>query len=702
MKIATAENTIERGENVLPGNEFGIIFNEKMARILSKQIYGNVIAAPVRELSCNAWDSHRAAGTLDTPFDVHLPSNMEPYFEVRDYGVGMSPDTVMNTYRMYGGTTKDTSNLDIGGLGIGCKSPLAYTNTFDMTSYFGGMAYSYVIYKNQRGVPDITLMGSQPSSEPTGVRVRVPVQSRDFDSFRENAQRVFRWFSHHPQVIGNSRYERQSPPTAILKGTSWSLFESNYYDRGSAFVIMGNVRYPIQADNLPERYRNVLEWPLRLDAQIGELDVAASREELNYDEVTVEVLQRLLDRVLSEAQSTLEAKISACATLWDARVVLHKIARDYGTRRVLGDLNRLGYTPTWQGKAIDEYDRASWYKLFEGGKDDPTPPVSEINGKRRAESVSSMMFENTVIVLDDASRASARCRQRWGLTNTRVYLVSGALIGDKILPANKCPQVKRLLEHLGNPPIVLASSLPKPDARPAMKFKGQKFNIGSYRRWGRGRKSDQWDTAEELTTDRGGLFVTMDHLDPVTLHGHSLSLERMSNLAIGLGLLARDTPVWGLNKTNTRLVADNAKWQRFEIWLRKEFEGYLARHNLGDHSSAVDQLSNLPYSFNASADAWHDVFGSQSNTLGEFCRTWHSLRTCTDSSKIDMHAVRELAQMLGVNLSALNKSDPDALARQAVKAFKAYPLLKHAVRSYNKDEILEFVDYVKLVDASNI
>ena len=61
---------------------FGVAFD-----IISSGIYKDKPLAIVRELCSNAQDSHSRAGTT-RPFTVHVPTTIEPFWSVRDYGTG--------------------------------------------------------------------------------------------------------------------------------------------------------------------------------------------------------------------------------------------------------------------------------------------------------------------------------------------------------------------------------------------------------------------------------------------------------------------------------------------------------------------------------------------------------------------------------------------------------------------------------------
>jgi HSP90 family molecular chaperone len=84
MIMPNNETTVNTNMN---SNNFSIEMNSTMFSMLSKNVYNNVILAPIREWSTNAIDACIAANT-EIEFDVHLPTPTEPNFSVRDYGTG--------------------------------------------------------------------------------------------------------------------------------------------------------------------------------------------------------------------------------------------------------------------------------------------------------------------------------------------------------------------------------------------------------------------------------------------------------------------------------------------------------------------------------------------------------------------------------------------------------------------------------------
>lgn len=94
---------------------------------MSSRLYSDKIRAVQRELACNAWDAHAAADKSDVSFEIHLPTDFEPWFEVKDYGTGMSHRDIVDLFCTYFGTNKSDSDKFIGALGLGSKSPFCLT-----------------------------------------------------------------------------------------------------------------------------------------------------------------------------------------------------------------------------------------------------------------------------------------------------------------------------------------------------------------------------------------------------------------------------------------------------------------------------------------------------------------------------------------------------------------------------------------------
>jgi hypothetical protein len=312
--------------NVGEIGEFRIRNSAKAFNILSSGLYANKIRAIVRELSCNAVDSHTAAGRQTTPFDVHLPNSLEPYFSIRDYGTGLSHEQVTNIYTTYFESTKTDSNAFIGALGLGSKSPFSYTDNFTVTAIKDGKRGVYTAFINEAGVPSIAKMMEEDTTDPAGVEVKFAVNDRyDFDKFRQEARNVYKYFALRPVISGNGDFGFDNPDYEtkdIIPGVH-SYKNAGYH----SIAIMGNIAYPIEipkSDNSLGDLKNLLTCGLELHFGIGELDFQASREGLSYIPQTVDAIKRKLAALNTALADVLATEANAIPNLWDRAVFISK------------------------------------------------------------------------------------------------------------------------------------------------------------------------------------------------------------------------------------------------------------------------------------------------------------------------------------------------------------------------------------------
>jgi hypothetical protein len=322
-------NSAPQNEAVLSNvgeiGEFRIRNSAKAFNILSSGLYANKIRAIVRELSCNAVDSHVAAGKADTPFDVHFPSQMEPWFSIRDYGTGLTHEQVTQIYTTYFESTKTESNEFIGALGLGSKSPFSYTDNFTVTAVRDGKRGVYSAFINAQGVPSIALMMTEETTDPAGVEVKFSVNDYwDFGKFRDEARHVYTYFKLRPVISGVSDFDF----TDVEYDTKEIVPGVHSYSRSRySKAVMGNIAYPIDVPNADKNLgnlANLLNCGLEMHFGIGELDFQASREGLSYIPQTIESIKRKLEAVNAQLAVHVKEEADKIANLWERALFLDK------------------------------------------------------------------------------------------------------------------------------------------------------------------------------------------------------------------------------------------------------------------------------------------------------------------------------------------------------------------------------------------
>lgn len=258
--------------------EFSIEVNPVAFSLLSQKLYSHPIKAVIRELICNAYDAHVQAGTLSKPIVVGVPSSLMPEFTVTDYGTGLSDADVMRLYTTFFASNKRDSNSTIGGFGLGSKSPFAVADSFTVESRFNGVKSTYLATKDS-GAPKLIRLASVPSTEHSGMTIRVPV-TKHFNDWLIETKHFASTFDHPIEGIGNYENQYALGNNTYLHGC---LFRTN---ENSNLVRVGKtVCYQVS-------FSDTFFSGCIIDLPIGSVTIAPNREELVLDENTKSVLRK--------------------------------------------------------------------------------------------------------------------------------------------------------------------------------------------------------------------------------------------------------------------------------------------------------------------------------------------------------------------------------------------------------------------------
>lgn len=293
MKVEQATLEVTRSSS-FQERSFGIEANAKAFDILSSKIYTDIPLAIVRELSTNASDSHTDAGKASLPFDVHLPNTLEPFLAIRDHGTGLSPEDVETIYTTYFKSTRTGSDDFTGCLGLGSKSPFAYTDQFTIVANWNGKQYTYSAFKNETGRPSLALLNDCDTTEGNGLEIKINIKPGDADAFIAAAKRVYRHFNVRPNISGVSLYFDDLTPE--ISTADFHLYNGNPYTTGyqsKINVVMGQVCYAVDTQKVPSNLGK--ESTIVLFMEIGSCSIAASREEIHYDDKTIAAVAAKID-----------------------------------------------------------------------------------------------------------------------------------------------------------------------------------------------------------------------------------------------------------------------------------------------------------------------------------------------------------------------------------------------------------------------
>lgn len=185
IKVNKIENLFNSSP-VISSSQFGIDETNfsHITRLLSKSLYTNPIRTLMTEYVQNALDAHKENNS-NKKVCINLPTVAYPYYEVEDFGNGMSPEFVLNKLTKYGCSTKSSSNNQAGGFGIGFKASAIYCDVFQLTVYYNGYEYLYNV-TNHEGNGNISLISKEKTDRENGTLISIYANNDDHNSFYDN------------------------------------------------------------------------------------------------------------------------------------------------------------------------------------------------------------------------------------------------------------------------------------------------------------------------------------------------------------------------------------------------------------------------------------------------------------------------------------------------------------------------------------
>lgn len=153
------------------------------------ELYEDPIEASVRETISNGIDAVSVAHSGKRPeVKVYTPSNLNPVLVIKDNGIGMTYNDLVEVYAKYGASTKADDLNQIGAYGLGAKAPLSYGNEFTVTSIKDNFKTTILVAREEM-TNYIKVVDSAETSEPSGTTVSIPLNNSDVERFKENVER---------------------------------------------------------------------------------------------------------------------------------------------------------------------------------------------------------------------------------------------------------------------------------------------------------------------------------------------------------------------------------------------------------------------------------------------------------------------------------------------------------------------------------
>lgn len=683
------------------GDAFTIAATGKAFKILSDGLYSDKIMSIIRELSCNAYDSHVAAGKPDLPFEIHLPTTDEKWFSVTDFGTGISDTDIYSIYTRYFASTKTSSNEFIGQLGLGSKSPFSYTREFKVRSRVDGIEKTYRMYFDDTDTPrveslyekDCNLSGLPKS----GLEVSFDVNDNDIRRFKDRAIDVLSWFKVPPTITGVSGLKIETVVSNLTSGR-WMIRNKQGYGSMPPVALMGNVAYPIDPDNiegLSPLYQNLLGIPVVIEFNIGDLEVSASRESLGYDKKTQSNIVSRCQAVIDDLRAQYDNKIKSFQTKWEARRFYDQNLGNgaeyrWQMRELFKDVKL-----TWtDGTVIDSmYSKLDLTKIYDLSKHGYRvhsgahgKPILNRVHKDLLSAFEQPCGNRYLIVFNDCERGGLNRIKHWAKTE---LTDGGFTVYDKP-DSITWDELKNLL---GNPPVRMSSEMTAPVKTKIAKATMMIYDGSDYNR-------HRWkDAAVDMT--QGGFWIMATNKEPIGPNGARVDIKNILTSARNLKLIPDNAIVYAPKGAMRNKIHNTKGWVNIIDFLVQKVKS-------GWRADLVDAM--------ATAIAWNEQLrkvGCAEMRYGEWnLRDKSSLmqdvvninmEMSSLSSSLEyqhMSTMRNLANMLGITLPSGN-ADTEKL-KNLDQIPQRYPLLRIFDYRQWRDNFHHIVEYVNMVDANYV
>lgn len=602
------EVSIEGAQSV---STFKIKASSKAFQILSASLYSNKLGSMIRELSTNAYDAHVMNNKQDVPFHITLPNSLEPTFNIRDFGPGISPEDIVNVYTVIFESTKTNSNDMVGCLGLGSKSPFGIADSFTVTSYYNNKKTIYSAFLDSERIPCIAKFAEFDTDEPTGLEIEIAINANDFKVFNREVNSQLKYFTVKPLVFGNEDFSWNLDEEYLYQGTNWKMVKSGNY---GARVVQGQISYPISPkdmgaifENAPDTIKEILYRPILFTVNIGDVNIAPSREALTYDLNTCNNIIKYAQVILDELPEIVSQTIQSAPFEYQARLIYDTIAQDfkrgYYSRNILSTFLESTGKILWHDidvssveLQVDQYELIGVTSFTRGYNHryqkqvwSPYKTYDYILGKY-SDDDSTWNFTVTplnelkyIIVYSTDKSVEARTKQFANDHKIRkVYLITTDKTIDEL-----APKWGLLPEH-----FMLASDLPKVRREPREKSDEKTIFVQEFNKnhW---TKNDAWTTITvDTLKDLKGFYVNLDNRTISDSDGKIYDdLKSIVSGAADLKLLDPNAKIYGLRKQNQ---SRPHKLKCLFTYIKKQSKKISVgiKYDFGDHNEVFNKLTS--------------------------------------------------------------------------------------------------------------
>jgi hypothetical protein len=574
-------------------------------------------------------------------------------------------------------------------------------------------------------------MGENYPDSETGIEIKVPVSPGDVPAFHREARNLFPYFRPIPDI----NIPIEAPKAKWRNDHGWLSPRSGYHSTPWV-AVMGCVPYKLDLNTLEVELKDAgiaeavgnLAGGLYFD--IGEVDIVASREELEYKPRTRKaIVQAFINLLQSIAQEADEIIQDGTLSEWERHIKVHEfVGRTQipltGDRGTWG--GRAGSVTLYSRKQLEDEDGVPLFgkdkQPLLGGPDSfvlQNADTSWDHGRRRP-----VLKEVTYVAISENTRLLVRDT----LKPWRGYAVGPS---DRVVTIKKGHTVEQVLAELdiyiekarlkGVPVFRMSQIAYTPFSQRTTSGGNQKHSEDTFYLKGEKvakcmRLSDNWDIVSDHTPDQDDVFVILDRFAAKGFRDFFDAVTR--DREILKELFGEEMPtIVGYKSTQAKPVREeDVEGIPYKTWRKQAFEDALGMNpEIEVHMAALAVMGvsfghySIPWSHRKAGKAnltVSETYDFLRGELGGRHRIPRLYRRRIEAQKILTktrygNTKKELIRALNRRLGRKSK-DPTP------RIFKIYPLLRDNNRDNNSGlSVLsgplrdQWLIYIKAIDATS-
>lgn len=282
-------------------------------------MYSKPHSAIVRELCSNCVDIHIKTNNYN-PYIIKKPSALDPVLIFRDFGSGLSPEDIHKYLNSLYSTTKSNTNKEVGGFGLGSKSPFALVSTFTLNSYIDGIKHTCLWFKDEEDIPVLNVLSSTPTKESNGLEYIITLPNEHHDLINFSIDYMTEFFPVKAIICYdyNKIDEGTIPSKYILKETDdyfiikdrdllLQKVTGSMYNSNNILISIGGVLYtfnrymPFTNHFIPSNI--IYKMP------IGSIDLPDTREQIQHSNHNTNFISSKIKDIATKYSNAVEAEL---------------------------------------------------------------------------------------------------------------------------------------------------------------------------------------------------------------------------------------------------------------------------------------------------------------------------------------------------------------------------------------------------------